>query len=75
MQPDFPTKIKIALLTTEMEEINFVDSLYWKCGKTVSTEAKAEYERRQKRLEEISDELEKTLITYNASRPSMMARR
>ena len=50
-------KARIAALNEEMDGIHFVNSLYWQRGKAVTSEARAEYQRRQDRLEEIRAEL------------------
>jgi hypothetical protein len=57
MEFDAPTKAKIAVLTAEIDMIHFTNALYWKRGQSVSTEERAEYERRNARLEEIRTEL------------------
>jgi hypothetical protein len=57
MDPVTPTKTKIAVLNEEMDGIHFVNSLYWGRGEAVSTEARAEYRRRQDRLDAIRTEL------------------
>jgi hypothetical protein len=44
-------------LTEEMKTIHSANNLYWKQGETHSKEAKAEYHRRNDRLEEIRNEL------------------
>ena len=53
MKPDIPTAVKITALNSEMDIIHFANSSYW--GGT--SEARAEYQRRQDRLEEIRAEL------------------
>lgn len=62
MEPDSPTYTKIAALTSEMDGIHFVNSLYWKQGEMGSLKARAEYQHRQDRLEEIRAELAKLQI-------------
>lgn len=57
MEPDIPTRVKIANLTAEMDAIHFANNLYWEQGEMVSLEARAEYQRRQDRLQEIRAEL------------------
>jgi hypothetical protein len=57
MDPVTRTKTKIAVLNEEMDGIHFVNSLYWGRGEAVSTEARAEYRRRQDRLDAIRTEL------------------
>jgi len=56
MEPDTQKKARIASLQEEMDGIHFVNSLYRK-GKAVTSEARAEYQRRLDRLEEIRREL------------------
>ena len=53
------TRVKIALLTAEMEAIHFANRLYWERGEAATLEERAEYQRRQDRLEEIRAELAK----------------
>lgn len=57
MEPDIPTKSKIVVLTSEMHTIHLANSLYWRQREAVTHEARAEYQRRQERLEEIRAEL------------------
>ena len=57
MDPVTPIKTKIAVLNDEMDGIHFINSLYWGRGDAVPTEARAEHQRRQDRLEEIGIEL------------------
>ena len=57
MEIDAKKKARIAALNEEMDGIHFVNSLYWQRGKAVTSEARAEYQGRQDRLEEIRAEL------------------
>ncbi len=57
MEPDAATRAKIAALHEEMDAIHFANSLYWGRGEEVTPEERAEYHRRQDRLEEIRKEL------------------
>jgi hypothetical protein len=57
MEPKIYTNVKIAALTVEMNAIHFANSLYWKQGHSQTVAARAEYQRRQDRLEEIRTEL------------------
>jgi hypothetical protein len=58
MQTGTPTNAKITALLEEMHSIHVANSLYWKQPKQDQTrEARAEYQRRQDRLEEIRSEL------------------
>jgi hypothetical protein len=57
MEPDEKKATRIAALNEEMDGIHFVNSLYWERGEAVTSEARAEYQRRQDRLEEIRVEL------------------
>jgi hypothetical protein len=57
MAPAIPIPVKIAALTSEMHTIHSANCLYWKRGEAVTLEAKAEYVRRQDRLEQIRCEL------------------
>ena len=57
MEPDTQNKTRIAALQEEMDGIHFVNTLYWGRGEAVTSEARAEYQRRQDRLEEIHAEL------------------
>jgi uncharacterized protein VirK/YbjX len=57
MAPDTPNKTRIAALNEEMDGIDFVNSLYREQGEAVSTKTRAEYKRRQDRLEEIRIEI------------------
>ena len=47
----------LAVLTSEMDSIHFANSLFWAGGESVTIEARAEYQRRQERLEQIRVEL------------------
>jgi hypothetical protein len=60
VKPDTPTKSKIAALTSEMEGIRFVNSLYWGRREAATPNARADYQRTLDRLEEIRIELSKT---------------
>jgi hypothetical protein len=65
MEPDNPTINKIAALTSEIDTIHFANKLYWERGEAVSTAARAEYERRLARLEEIRAELDRLRRSTN----------
>jgi hypothetical protein len=56
-QPDAGANKRIAALSEEMHAIYFADRRYWEQGQTVTHEERAEYQRRQDRLEEIRKEL------------------
>lgn len=56
MQPDSTRSERIAALNAEIESIRFADKLFWQQEAT-SSAAKAEYQRRQDRLEEAWSEL------------------
>jgi hypothetical protein len=58
MDLDANTKARIASLSKEMEEIHHANRLYWAQGESQSLAAKAEYESRNERLEEIRAELD-----------------
>jgi len=57
MEPKIYTNVKIAALTVEMDSIHFANTSYWKQGHSQTVAARAEYQRRQDRLEEIRTEL------------------
>jgi hypothetical protein len=57
MGPNIFTNVKMAALSVEMDAIHFANSLYWKQGHSQTVAARAEYQRRQDRLEEIRTEL------------------
>jgi hypothetical protein len=57
MEIDAKKKARIAALNEEMDGIHFVNSLYWQRGEAVTSRARAEYQRRLDRLEEIRAEL------------------
>jgi hypothetical protein len=54
---DAEKKARIAALSEEMDGIHFVNSLYWQRGEAVTSQARANYQRRLDRLEEIRAEL------------------
>jgi hypothetical protein len=56
MDPGATKKARIAALREEIESIHFANKLYWR-QTNPSDAAKAEYYRRQDRLEEIRSEL------------------
>jgi hypothetical protein len=58
MEPDASTKARIASLSKEMDEIHNANRLYWAQGESQSLAAKAEYESRNERLEQIRAELD-----------------
>ena len=51
MQPDNLIELKVVALTAEMDGIHFVNSLYRHHGAAVTCEARADYKRREQRLE------------------------
>jgi hypothetical protein len=53
----FAAKNRLAVLSEEMDGIHFVNLLYWEDGADATRKARAGYERRQRRLEEIRGEL------------------
>jgi hypothetical protein len=55
--PDTKSTAKINFLNQEMDEIHYANSLYWK-QEGHSKAAKAQYQWRQDRLEEIRKELD-----------------
>ena len=57
MEPNISTNMQIAALTVEMDAIHFANGLYWKQQNFQTVAARAEYQRRQDRLEEIRIEL------------------
>ena len=63
MEIDATKKARIAALSEEMDRIHFVNSLYWERGDEVTAEARAEYQRRQERLEAIRKELDQLRST------------
>ena len=48
---------RIAVLSKEIDGIHFVNVFYWARGETATLEARAAYERRHRRLDEIRNEL------------------
>jgi hypothetical protein len=56
MDPEAAAKARIATLHQEMDAIHFANKLYWE-NKSPSREDRAEYHRRQERLQEIRREL------------------
>lgn len=56
MEPDAEKKARIAALNQEMDGIRFVNTL-WERSETATSKARAEYQRRLQRLEEIQREL------------------
>lgn len=57
MEPDARVKARIAALYEEMHTIYFADRRYWERGQAATPDERAEYQRRQDRLEEIRKEL------------------
>jgi len=57
MEPEAKTKAKIAFLNAEMDAIHHANSLYWKRGKSQTHTARAKYQFRNERLEQIREEL------------------
>jgi hypothetical protein len=51
------TRARVAILSEEMDGIHFTNALYWERGEAATLKARAAYERRQRRLEEIRNEL------------------
>jgi hypothetical protein len=58
MDPETTRKARIAALLEEMDFIHYANELYWR-QTNPSVAAKADYFRRQDRLEEIRSELAK----------------
>ncbi len=56
MEPKARTMARIAALNEEMDAIHFANNLYWKRGPLQTLAAKAEYQFRNERLEEIRAE-------------------
>jgi hypothetical protein len=46
MEPDAKKKTRIAALGKKMDDIHLLNSAYWERGEAVTSEAKAEYERK-----------------------------
>jgi hypothetical protein len=61
MERDRRIKARIAPLSKEMDEIHRANRLYWEQGESQSPAAKAEYEFRNERLEQIRTELAQLL--------------
>jgi hypothetical protein len=57
MQSNISTNTQIAALTVEIDTIHFANGLYWRQENFQTVAARAEYQRRQDRLEEIRTEL------------------
>ena len=57
MEPKIYTNVKIPALTVEMDAIHFANTSYWMQGHFQTVAARAQYQRRQDRLEEIRTEL------------------
>jgi len=57
MEPDVPIWVKIAALTSEMDNIHSANCLYWRRGEAVTLDARAEYQHRKQRLDQIRKEL------------------
>jgi hypothetical protein len=57
MEPNIPSRVKIALLVSEMDAIHFANLSYWQLGEMATLEPRFEYQRRKDRLEEIRGEL------------------
>ena len=60
MDPEATRKARIAILQQEIDFIHYANELYWR-KTNHGVAAKAEYYRRQDRLEEIRSELTKLL--------------
>jgi hypothetical protein len=54
-----PREARIQALKDEIDAIFQADTLYWKAGEINDANARAEYQRRQDRLEEIRKELDR----------------
>jgi len=54
---------RIAVLSQEMDGIHFVNLLYWEHGEAATLKARADHERRQRRLEEIRGELSRLCLS------------
>jgi hypothetical protein len=57
MEHDSTRTARIAALKEEIHSIHAANALYWKQGENQTRAARAEYQRRQDRLEEIRSEL------------------
>jgi hypothetical protein len=55
--PEATGGLRIATLKKEMQSIHFANYIYWKLEDAHTLSAKAEYQRRRERLEEIHNEL------------------
>jgi hypothetical protein len=62
MEPDI-RKASVALLRAEMDAIYLADRLYWLQGNRSDRAARASYQRRLARLEEIRNELARFAIS------------
>jgi hypothetical protein len=56
MEPDTTTRARIAALSKELEAIYVADTVYWRQDDHTRDD-RAQYHRRQERLEEIRNEL------------------
>ena len=71
MEIDATKKARIAALSEEMDRIHFVNSLYWQRGEAVTSEERAEHQRRRDRLEQVRAELAQLQVGRERSkRPS-----
>jgi len=50
METDAKKKARIAALNEEMDEIHFLNSMYWRSGEASTSEERAEYQHRLDRL-------------------------
>ena len=57
IKPEAPSEPKIAILKEEMQSIHLANYMYWRLGDAHTLVAKAEYERRRRRLEKLHSEL------------------
>jgi hypothetical protein len=54
---DAKTNLRIAALNEEMDTLHYANSLYWRQGQYHNSDAKALYQFRQDRLDQIRSEL------------------
>jgi hypothetical protein len=66
MEPD-TCKARTAALSAEMDAIYLADKLYWMQGEQNNLSARASYQRRLERLEEIRSELARLRLRNNSS--------
>jgi hypothetical protein len=59
METDVEKQKKIAAMNKEIDDIHFVNSLFWQRGEASTSEERAEYQRRLARLDELRREVAK----------------